>query len=144
MTLLELAAATAGTWIVAIHICEGAIQNAHHLLCFSPAPDQPGHELHREIGMLKELLEAGAEVVQARLAVRRLAEPILGALAVAGKAHVAFLAVTRQCVALILAEFQLLGRRDQLDEVIVPNVAQEEVRLHEMVARIYIAVVFDG
>ena len=41
MALLELAAAAAGTGIIAIHIGKGPIENAHYLLCFSAAPDQP-------------------------------------------------------------------------------------------------------
>ena len=55
--------------------------------------------------MLKKQLEAGAQIVQARFTVRRFDKAILGTLAVTGKAHIAFPAVTRQGVALILAEF---------------------------------------
>ena len=71
MALLELASAAAGAGIVAIHIRESAIQNGHHLLCFSAAPNQPGQQLHRKIDVLKEQLEAGAQIVQARLTVGR-------------------------------------------------------------------------
>ncbi len=119
MALLELAATAAGAGIVAVDVRENLLQNGHDLLRFAAAPDQAGHELHREIDVMKEQLEAGAEVVQAWLAIRRFdthsalrasgcfAKPILGALAVAGKAHVAFAAVTGQRVALVLAELQL-------------------------------------
>ena len=105
VTLLELAAAAAGAGIIAIHIRKSPFENAHHLLRFAPAPDQPGHELHREIDVMKEQLETGTEVVQARLTIRRFDKPILGTFAVAGKAHAAFPAVSRERVALVLTEF---------------------------------------
>ncbi len=63
MTLLELAAAAAGAGIIAVHVRESPLQNSHDLFRFVAAPYQPGHEFHREIDVMKELLEAGAEVV---------------------------------------------------------------------------------
>jgi hypothetical protein len=63
MTLFELTPAAAGAGIVALDAGKDTLQNLHNLLCFAITPEQAGHELHREIGMMKEHLEAGAEVV---------------------------------------------------------------------------------
>ena len=93
---------------------------------------------------MKEVLEAGAQVVEARLAVGRQNKPVLGTLAMTGEAHVALPAETRQRIAFVKAELDLLRRGHQLDHVRVPDVAQQIVRLHEVIARIQIAVVLDG
>ena len=92
MALLELAAATAGAGIISIDVRESPLQDRHHLFRFVAAPDQAGHEFHRKIDVMKEQLEAGAEVIQARLAIRCFDEPIFRTFAVAGKAHIAFAA----------------------------------------------------
>ena len=144
MTLLELPTAAAGAGIVALDAGKGALQNLHNLLCFAITPEQAGHDLHGKIHMVEERLEPGAQVVQARFAIRRLDKSILRALAVTGKTHIALQTITRQRVPLVLAEFYLLGRRHQLDHVLFLDVAQEVVRLDKVVARVEITVVLDG
>jgi hypothetical protein len=54
MTLLKFAAAAAGAGIIPIGVGEGLLQNRHYFLRFTAAPNQPGHQLHREIDVLKE------------------------------------------------------------------------------------------
>ena len=71
MTLLELPTAAAGAWIVALDAGKGAFQNRHHLPGLAPAPDQAGHDLHGKIHVVEERFEPGAQVIQARFAVRR-------------------------------------------------------------------------
>jgi len=56
----------------------------------------------------KEMLVAGAEIVQARLSIRRPEEAMLGAFAVAGEANGTLAAVARQRVQFVLSEFLLL------------------------------------
>ena len=51
---------------------------------------ESAHELHSEVSVMEEILEAGAEVVEPGFSIRGGDKPILGALTVAGKAHVAF------------------------------------------------------
>ena len=71
MALLELAAAAAGTGIVAFDAGEGALQDLHHFPCLALASDQAGHELHGKVDVVKEVLETGAQIVETRLASRR-------------------------------------------------------------------------
>ncbi len=70
MALLELAAAATGTGGIALHAREGALQNRHDLPRLAIAPDQSGHEPHGEVHVVKELLEAGAQIVETRLVIR--------------------------------------------------------------------------
>ena len=69
---------------------------------------------------MEERLEAGAEVVQAWIAGRRLDEAVLRAAAVAGEANVAVEAVLRQRVPLVETELQLLLRGDERQQVRTP------------------------
>src|SRR5262252_561441 len=64
-------------------------------------PQLLGHETHRRVDVVEEVLVAGAEVVEARLAVGRLHEAVLRAAAVAGEADVALETVARQRLALV-------------------------------------------
>ena len=57
---------------------------------------------------MEERLEAGAEIVEARLAVGGVDEPVLGAAAVAGEAHIALETVARELGELVVAEAALL------------------------------------
>ena len=69
---------------------------------------QASHDLHRLVDVAEERLVARTEVVQPRLAVRRLDEAVLGTPPVAGEADVARPAVVGQGVELGLAEGALL------------------------------------
>ena len=93
MALFELTAVTARAGSVPLDAREGSIQNLHHLARLAAAPDQPGHQLHGEVHMMKEFLEADAQIIQTRLAVRRLNKAVFGTFAMTGEAHVALLAV---------------------------------------------------
>ena len=57
------------------------------------------------------------------------------------EAHIAVQAILRQRVELVASEFQLLIRGDQFNHVRLIDVAQLVLRLHEVIARIQIAVV---
>jgi hypothetical protein len=72
-------------------------------------PQQLAHGVHRGPDVAEERLVAGAQVMQARLAVGRGREPVLGTAAVAGEPDVAVQAVPGQRVPLSLPEFLLLG-----------------------------------
>ena len=144
MAPIELAATAAGAGIVTVNPCKGLIKNGHYLLCFMVAPDQASHEFHRKINMVEEQLETGTQVIKPRIAVGGHEEAVLRALAVAGKAHVAFAAEIRQRVALVQAELQLLRRSEHLEHVCVLDVAQQELWLDEMIAGIQVAVVLNG
>src|SRR5213078_478549 len=72
--------------------------------------EQPCHRPHRPVDVVEKRLVAGAEVVEAGVAVGRLDEAVLRAAAVAGEAHVALEAEPRQRVALVEPEPLLLRR----------------------------------
>ena len=83
--------------------------------------------------MVEEALVGGAEVVEPGLPVRSPDEAVLRALAVAGKAHLAAPAVTRQGVALVTAELPLEVRVDQRAQPPVHDVAELELRIHVVI-----------
>ena len=68
--------------------------------------------------MVEEGLVARAQVVEAWLPVRGVDEPVLGAAAVAGEAHVALQAEAGKRVSLVEAEPALPLRADQLEQVL--------------------------
>ncbi len=102
-----------------------------------------GHEPHRPVDVVEERLEAGAQVVEAGIAVRRRDEPVLRAAAVARETHVALEAVLRQRVAFVEPELALLLGRDELEHRVLLDVAQLVARLHEVVARVEITGVLE-
>src|SRR5438876_691980 len=93
--------------------------------------------------MVEEVLVARAEVVEARLAVRRRDEAILGTASVAGEADVALAAVPRQGVALVEPELPLPLGGDELEHVRLPDVPELVAGLDEMVARVEVARVLE-
>src|SRR5512132_634894 len=92
---------------------------------------------------MEERLEARAQVVETGLPVRIVREAILGATTVTREANVAFAAEPRKRVALVEPELLLLRRGDQLDHVLVLDVAELERRLDEVIARKEVAGVLD-
>ncbi len=108
MALLILAATSARAGIIPINVRKSPFQKRHHLLRFTASPDQASHEFHWEIDVMKEQLEAGAQIVQAWFAIGCFNKPIFGAFTVARKAHITLATVTGQRVTLVLAEFYLL------------------------------------
>ena len=93
---------------------------------------------------MEEALEARAQVVQARLAVRCFGEAVLGAAAMASEADVAFTTVGREGFALVKPELLLLLREDQVDEVPLGDVAEQVARLDEVIAGLDVSVVLEG
>ena len=73
----------------------------------SALAEQRSHDLHGMIRVLKKELVPFTQVVEARFAIGRLNEAILGALPVAGKEKIAFPANRRQSIPFILPEFSL-------------------------------------
>lgn len=80
----------------------------HDLIGKSALAQQAGHGLHRRVDMTEEGFVAGAEVIEARLAVRGRDEPVARTLNVAGEQDVAFAAVFGLAVQLVLPERALL------------------------------------
>src|SRR3990172_4133296 len=83
---------------------------------------------------MEEGLEPGAQVVEARITVRREDEAILRTSAGAGEANVALEAVTRQRVSFVEPELPLLLRGDELEHVRLADVPELVARLDEVVA----------
>ena len=68
-------------------------EHDHHLVRVVTAPQEIGHQVHRPVDVLEEGQVAGAQVVEARFAVRRLDEPVARTLAVARELDRTLLAV---------------------------------------------------
>src|ERR1035438_2558180 len=66
------------------------------------------HEAHIRIDVMKEMLVAGAEIIQPIFARCRLRETMLGTLAVTSKAHIAFAAIGGQPKFFCIAKTRLL------------------------------------
>ena len=110
-----------------------------------PGARSPGrHSLERRPAVQEEALQSRAQVVEARFALRRPDETVLGASAVAHGQHFAFAAVTRQGVPLGLAEIPLRRAFQQLAERRLADVAQAVFAVDVVVAREKVAVVFDN
>src|SRR5258705_5409614 len=112
MTLLELASAAARAGIVTAcarnPLRPLSLENGHRFVGIAATAHKLGHQLHRMINMLEESFVAGAQIIETRLAIGSLDKPVLWTFAVAGKTHVALAAITRQRVALVIPEFDLL------------------------------------
>ena len=103
--MFELAAAAAGTGIVATDTCEAPLpscfllgQVAHDVGWWPSGPQFRRHDLHRLADVVEERFVARTQVVEARLAIGGVDEAVLGATAVAHEAHLALATVTRQGV----------------------------------------------
>jgi hypothetical protein len=72
---------------------------------------------------MKESLVSGAQIVQPILTIGAFEEAIFGALAVTGKTHIAFPAVTGQRSFLVLTKLDLLGRHQELDQMSFVDIA---------------------
>jgi hypothetical protein len=101
------------------------------------------HECHVWIDVFEETLIALAKIIQAFLSIWRAEEAMFGAFTIASKTIVAFAAVSRQHIALVVAELPLLRRVDQSAQWILDNVAELVLRVDEVIARIEIAVVLN-
>lgn len=71
------------------------------------------HEPHVRIDVAKEVLVTRAQVVQSVFAFGGGREAVLGAFAVAGKAHIALAAIGRQAELFRVPEQRLLWRRNE-------------------------------
>ena len=118
-------------------------RSAHDLGRGAVLGEERSDDPHRAVDVVEEVLEAGAQVVQPRIAVGRLDEPVLGAAAVAREPHVALPAVARERVALVEPELPLLVRGDELEHVPLADVPELVPRLDEVVAGVDVARVLE-
>ncbi len=93
--------------------------------------------------MLEETLVCLAEVVQARLAIGRAAEAVLGAPAVAGKQPLALAALRREAVAFSPSESPLPLAIHHRRDTLLPDIAQAILGEDKMVAAVHIAIVLN-
>src|SRR5262249_17478036 len=101
------------------------------------------HESHEWVDVFEENLIALAEIIQAFLPIWRAKEAMFGTFSIAGKTIIAFAAISRQRIVLVLAELPLLARVDQRAQRILDDVAEFVLRINVVIARIEIAVVFN-
>ena len=90
--------------------------------------------------MGEERFVARTQVIQPRLTIGCLDEAVLGTLAVTGEAHLALAAVAWQGVALVQPELPLLVGRDQLDHMLLLDIAQQVFRFDKVVTGVEVSV----
>jgi hypothetical protein len=138
VAFLVLVAAAAGARVVAADAGEALLVfGGEEVVCVGWRAflvEQLGHFAHRAVDMVEELFVAGAQVVEPVLAVGSADEPVTGAAAVAGEAHLAVEAVLRQRVEFGPTERDLLLGCDEIDHRGLGDVAEQIVRLHEVIA----------
>ena len=100
------------------------------------------HEVHIGCHMVEESVVAFAQVIETGVAVPIMFEPILGALAMAGKFVATFPARPGQGAVLDVAELLLFWPIEHLGERLLANVAELIFGKNEMIARIDVSIVF--
>ena len=144
MTFPEFLSASTGAWVVGTSACDCLPnllhlfqrQDVHHLIGVTTPAQQFCHQAHWVVYVIEEQLVSGAQVVQPRLAIRRVDEAVARAFPITGEQHFALAAVLGQGVEFVLAEFTLLFGRDQIDHMVLLDVPQEKGRLNEVIAGI--------
>ena len=149
--MLDFAPAAARAWIIASRFGNHFLQlrflgsqDQHHLCRSAVAAQQLGHDPHGTVDMFEERFVARAQVIQSGLPIRCLEKAVLGALAMTGKAHLAFTAAAGQPLTLLQAKLPLLLGSHQVDHMMLCDVAEQIVRLDKVVTRIEIAVMLQG
>src|ERR1700722_14970611 len=113
----------------------------HDLVGPAALAKQAGHGLHRRTDVFEELLVAGTQVIEPRLAIRGSDEAVAGTLAVTGEAHFTLPAIFGQAVQLVQPERALLLRANQLRHGRPQDVPQQIAGLDVVIAGIKVAVV---
>ena len=90
--------------------------------------------------MFEEGFVAGAKIVQSCFSIRSFNKSIARTFAIAGELYLALSAIARQRILFGIPEVSLLRRRDQFYQVLLLDIAQEELRLNKVVARIEVTV----
>jgi hypothetical protein len=105
VAVLEFLTAAAGTGIVSsgLRVCFLqflflCLQQKHNFGRRSISTQQIRHQSHRTIYVVEKRLVAVTQIVQTRLAVRRLNKPVLWTTTVAHESHITFAAETRKAI----------------------------------------------
>jgi hypothetical protein len=138
----ELQAASARTRLVGSTLLVRVGHARHHFGRVASLLNQCRHGLPRRGRVPEEQLQAGAQIVLARLPVAGDGETVLRAAAVAQWSDLALPALRRQRVPLVIPERALRRRRDKRQHVRLMNVAEQVLRLDEVIAGVEVAVVF--
>src|SRR5579872_7508476 len=119
-------------------------QNRHYIGCLVPLAQQVSHHLHGTVDVFKKCLVSCAKIVETRLAFRSVYKTIARALTVASESNFTFTAITWQSIAFGVAECPLLIRGHELHHMLLLNVSQPKLGLHEVIAGIKIAIMLEG
>ena len=93
-------------------------------------------------GVLEEVFVSFAEGVEALFATACGGKAVLGTFATAGKEVLAAAAVAGEAVALLDAEAEEFGLALHVGEVLGANIPEAVFRVYEVVAHVYVAIVF--
>ena len=143
MAVLGLEAAAAGTWIIPSFGDLSDSRNRHDVPCQPTVPDQFRHDFHFGSGVFKKRPVTLAEIVQARLSVGCFDETVPGTLAMAGKNEIAPAAVSGKAIPFVPAEFQLFWGFCKHAHRCLQDIAEQVIRLDEVIAGVEITVVFE-
>ncbi len=148
---LELLPAAARARVVAPRGGEGffqrfvfSVDDLHHIRRCAALPQLVDHHPHRAVHMHKERFVARAQVIERGFAIAGDQDAVLGAPAVADKAHLAVNALLRKLGQLVLTECALFFRCDQVDKRCFHNIPQQILGFHVVVASVKVAVVLHG
>jgi len=93
--------------------------------------------------VFEENLIALTEIIQALFPIWRAEEAMLGAFTIASKTVIAFAAISRQRIVLVLAKLPLLARVDESFQWILDDVAELVLRISVVIAGVEITVVLN-
>ena len=112
------------------------------MLGFEALAEQLAHLLHIGDGVFEEVFVSLAQSVEPLFASACGDKAVLGTFATACKEEIALTAIRREAVALLYAEAEELGLALQIAQMLLGDIAQLVFGVHEMVAHVYVAIVF--
>ncbi len=129
--------------IIRLFLPASVVQFLRDLLNGSPFVDILHHALHGRRSVMIELLESFTKVVQPGFSIRRLGETMFRAATAAHIVDIALAAPFRERSFFRCSECFLSLRIDHTRQSVIQYVAEAIRRVHEMVAGINVAIVFE-
>ena len=141
MAVLELATTSAGARIIPLRHRQLPLEISilsscgnHDVSRGATSSQFPGHESHLWSDMPEERLVALAQIIESWFTIWGATDTILGTASVAGKTDPTLLAVSWQAISLGQPELTLPHRADQFVQISLNKIAEETIRLNEVVA----------
>ena len=150
MTVFETHFAAARTEIIWLCFGEGSREmcfsfshDRHHIGGRATRAHQHGQDLVRLVDAVEESFVSSTKIIETRLSGGGFDKPVFGTFTMAGEAYITIQAVLRQGITLIQPKPGLLIRANHLEHMLVFDVAEQVVRLDEMVAGVQVTIVLE-